>query len=335
MCIRDRGNLVKEQKMAASKEQQRALGERGISEREGVMDRLLQSVNTVKNVLQTNLELRQQALDLEKKLHQANAELYHLQTENEELKEKMRIFENVNKEEHTLLNINAAQLKAAANKMQGRMTVATELFKLKKDNSLLEQRLKNLERENISIRVSSNMRQHLSEDNFEPVRSVVSVPKLSHSRQLLSNRRRANRRYKRREEKGGRENYSLNMLRTAYEQTNELHLSSGSVQRIRERVGNRRSDKVKWGNSANTRKSSEANRNKYTILKSEEMKRDSMNMSKEGNSLLSNTHEAKLLYQTNINKLPYRRTARQGKIMSFISSKKNSILASINDANEE
>lgn len=319
-------NLAKGQKTAVNRE--RVLEKKARLEREEVMDRLLQSVNTVKNVLQTNLELRQQVLDLEKKLQQANAELYHLQTENEELKEKMKILESVNKEEHTSPNVNE---KVAANKMQGRMTVATELFKLKKDNSLLEQRLKNLERENISIRVSSNMRQYLSEDNFEPVRSVVNVPKPSRSRQLLSNRRRANRRYRRKEEKGSREDCSLNILRTTYEQANEQYLPSGSVQRMRERVGNRRNDKVKWGNSANAR---EANRNKCEMLRSEEVKRSSINESKEGNSLLSNTHEAKFLYQTNISKLPYHRAAKQRKIMSFISSKKNSILASINDAKQ-
>jgi hypothetical protein len=55
------------------------------------MDRLLQSVNMVKEVLQSNLHLRQQNLDLNLQVDQLNADVFHLQCENEEFREKYQI----------------------------------------------------------------------------------------------------------------------------------------------------------------------------------------------------------------------------------------------------
>ena len=48
-------------------------------DKERVMDRLLQSVNMVKEVLQSNLKLREQVQEMGQRLDQQNAELFHLQ----------------------------------------------------------------------------------------------------------------------------------------------------------------------------------------------------------------------------------------------------------------
>lgn len=175
------------------------------------MDRLLQSVNMVKGVLQTNLKLRQQNLDLNQNVDQLNADLFHIQCENEELKEKLRIIANVDGEEqfnsNNSNNVNGIQEGIEENDIQNnnkivpanvgiknkggsakncgsphnRMTFASEMFQLKKDKCLLEQRLKDLERENIHIRANNTSvigdlrRSDVSgTDDFEPVRSVLN-----------------------------------------------------------------------------------------------------------------------------------------------------------------
>ena len=59
--------------------------------KEKMMDRLLKSGNMVKEVLQCNLQLREQIQELTQRLEVQNAELCSLQSENEEQKEKLQI----------------------------------------------------------------------------------------------------------------------------------------------------------------------------------------------------------------------------------------------------
>jgi len=310
-----------------SKEIEKLLVERVRLEREEAMDRLLQSVNTVKNVLQTNLKLRQQIVDLEKKLHQANIELYHLQTENEELKEKMIIMKNVDSHIncHSATNTNfSSHINLINNKMRhGRMIVASELFKLKKNNSLLEERLKNLERENINIRV----RQNSCENNFEPVRSVVNITK-----QSLSNRmRKYNKSCKRKEENDYRGNNSYNILKTLYEKPNiQQPMSLVNIHRMKEKITRKKGERSKCRNSVNVKKGND--RNISFILKSEDIKHDFLD---ERNDILSNTQKPRLLYQTNISRSSYQQMQKQKKLLSFVCSKKDSVLAPITDLKKD
>jgi len=170
-------------------------------DKEKIMDRLIQSVNMVKDVLQTNLKLRQQILDSNKQVDQLNAELFHVQGENEELKEKIQILAEVEQESPIKKPIPepVKELGKIAKSMVGpniklslsntpgsaitphdRISVVSELYKLKKDKSMLEQRLLNLERENINIRAKkSNNASFINPDaagtdDFEPVRSVIN-----------------------------------------------------------------------------------------------------------------------------------------------------------------
>lgn len=160
------------------------------------MDRLLQSVNMVKGVLQTNLKLRQQNLELNQQVDQLNADLFHIQCENEELKEKLQIIAKVDSQEKpndepekntesqpTSVKLKSKPISSCKNSEspQNRMTFASEMFQLKKDKNLLEQRLQDLERENINIRANNTSvigdlrRSDVSgTDDFEPVRSVLN-----------------------------------------------------------------------------------------------------------------------------------------------------------------
>jgi len=56
-----------------------------------IMERLLQSVNMVKDVLQTNLKLRQQILKMSKDIDKANLNFTQVQKVNEELKDKIQV----------------------------------------------------------------------------------------------------------------------------------------------------------------------------------------------------------------------------------------------------
>ena len=144
-------------------------------DKEKIMNRLLESVNMVKDVLQTNLTLRQQMLEMSKQLDQSNIEIYHLQTENEEYKEKMQIMANG---EYFQPNYLPKLNESTTTKYKNRnVSVVSELYQLKKDKLNLEKRLQNLERENINIRanhLSPNPIAFAGTDDFEPVRAVIN-----------------------------------------------------------------------------------------------------------------------------------------------------------------
>ena len=55
------------------------------------MERLLHSVTRVKEVLQSNLKLRQENMDYHKQVDQYKADMQHIVEENEELREKLLI----------------------------------------------------------------------------------------------------------------------------------------------------------------------------------------------------------------------------------------------------
>ncbi len=148
-------------------------------DKERVMDRLLQSVNMVKEVLQSNLKLREQVQDQSQRLDQQNAELFHLQCENEEQREKISIMAGIKPD--PVLPVSQ-DLRRKANEEEPppaakRIDVAEEILQLKRDKSMLEQRVHYLELENIDMHTSSPQAKRPSmpgTDDFEPVRSVLN-----------------------------------------------------------------------------------------------------------------------------------------------------------------
>ncbi len=163
----------------------------GEGDKERVMDRLLQSVNMVKEVLQSNLKLREQVQDLGQRLDQQNADLFHLQCENEEQRDKINILAGM-KPDPTIPvqsmsnteDVSPVQGEDSTKKSgtpNSRMDVAEEILQLKRDKSMLEQRVQYLELENINMHTNTSHGKRPSmpgTDDFEPVRSVVNGKEL-------------------------------------------------------------------------------------------------------------------------------------------------------------
>jgi len=120
-----------------------------------MFERLLKSVNMIKEVLQSNLKLREQVHELTQRVGQQNTELFHMQCECEDQKEKIQILSKSN----------------TAN------NVADELIQLRKEKLMLEQRVNYLESESTKMNSSkpfSNRKESGTDDN-EPVRSIVNM----------------------------------------------------------------------------------------------------------------------------------------------------------------
>ena len=134
------------------------------SNKEKIMDRLLKSVNMVKEVLQSNLQLREQVQELTQRLEVQNAELCSLQSENEEQKEKLQI----------IMSFDDPNLTSEENeKKKQKINMAERILQLEKEKTMLQKRIDNLEIENTRIHTNKYISQP-GTDDFEPVRSLVN-----------------------------------------------------------------------------------------------------------------------------------------------------------------
>lgn len=121
--------------------------------KERIMDRLLKSVNMVKEVLQSNLKLREQVQELGQRLELQSAELFHLHSENEEQKEKLQLISNLQEHPSEKQRFNAAE----------------RILQLEKDKARLAKRVHDLEVQNTQFHTAMP-----GTDDFEPVRAVVN-----------------------------------------------------------------------------------------------------------------------------------------------------------------
>ena len=121
--------------------------------KEKIMDRLLKSVNMVKEVLQSNLKLREQVQELGQRLELQSAELFYLQSENEEQKEKLQLITNL-QESPTKQRLDAVE----------------RIIQLEKEKARLAKRVHDLEVQNTHIHTTAMP----GTDDFEPVRSVIN-----------------------------------------------------------------------------------------------------------------------------------------------------------------
>jgi len=138
------------------------------NDKDNIIQRLIKSVNMVKEVLQSNLRLRIQNQEQSKEINMLKAEKFHLYNENDELKEKEKLIMEMGDEDTTKNDIkNITKLK-----------IANEIVQLKKEKSELEQRVKNLEKENIHFRAHPES-VYLGNCDFEPVRSIVNTAEVN------------------------------------------------------------------------------------------------------------------------------------------------------------
>ena len=129
-------------------------------DKEKIMDKLLKSVDMVKGILQTNLKLRQQIVEMGRKIDQTNIDFFHVQDENEEIKAKIMILEDIN-----------SKKESDGSEFDNRSYLDSKLNQLRNDNSILEKQLQSLEKDNINIRIARNTNSHFPKitgaDDFE------------------------------------------------------------------------------------------------------------------------------------------------------------------------
>ena len=123
-------------------------------------DRLLHSVNMVKEILQSNLALREHITQISQQSDGQKSELCQMQMENADLRERLQIMENVTgKDSKVLANAHnpafemtetdwSLLLQKEHSKeafMKHKNEIANEIFNLRKDKKILEKRVQQLE----------------------------------------------------------------------------------------------------------------------------------------------------------------------------------------------
>lgn len=109
--------------------------------REAILERLLKSIEMVREVLQYNLQLREQVEELRKETAKQKTELFHLYCENEEQKDKMLILAGMS-------SVQVSFGSELGEEVKKRVDVAEEIHLLRKDKAMLEQHVHFLEVEN-------------------------------------------------------------------------------------------------------------------------------------------------------------------------------------------
>ena len=157
----------------------------------------------VKEVLQSNLKLREQVQELSQKVDQSNADIFHLQCENDEQKEKIQILAGMANDTITPATLcqkdialgtgegeetvgksrtgSGMPLTSGTTLSKGKINVAEEILQLKRDKNMLAQRVHYLEIENIHMRTGTSHEERPSisgTDDYEPVRSVLNGSEL-------------------------------------------------------------------------------------------------------------------------------------------------------------
>ena len=152
-----------------------------------ISERLIESVNMVKELLQGNRQLRDTIDRLTSTGEKNESDLYQLQVENRDLRDKIEVLESIIKAHPTdyenydwrsIINEeNPNYIVSTNNKAVD--TVASEMLELKKNNRMLENRVKHLELQNMHL--SHNYDYH---GNIEPTRTLVDWSKNSSQRDM-------------------------------------------------------------------------------------------------------------------------------------------------------
>ena len=69
--------------------------------KDAITERIIHTVNMMKEVLQSNLSLRETIQKQSETLENLNTELFQMQNENEDLRERLQLFEELNQPAHT------------------------------------------------------------------------------------------------------------------------------------------------------------------------------------------------------------------------------------------
>jgi predicted nuclease with TOPRIM domain len=105
----------------------------------GVTDRLIFSINMIKEVLQSNLQLREDLLKLQQEHERTNIQNYQLQNENEDLRERLALLTGDKglaiEYLPAMLNIEeeVQQIKSRGDLDQAKKSILSYIFSLRKE----------------------------------------------------------------------------------------------------------------------------------------------------------------------------------------------------------
>lgn len=136
------------------------------NDKDNMMERIVQSVNMVKEVLQSNMKLRDELQKYIKDNDMKRAEIYHLSSENEEIKEKLKIIEEMNHQDSS-----KPSQKNNKDKDLSPISFAERFINLQKENCNIQRRLNDLELENNLLR--RNVNNQFANSEFEPIRAII------------------------------------------------------------------------------------------------------------------------------------------------------------------
>ena len=142
-------------------------------DKDQMINRIVQSVNMVKEVLQSNIKLRDQVQELTKIVERQQTDISYLTQENVDIKETLSLIKEMNGPEE-----NSGNQEIGISPLD-KLNIAEEMIQLRKGKDLLEKRIKTLEKDSIQFRASqqasnNNNNQKMDVD-FEPVRSIVNA----------------------------------------------------------------------------------------------------------------------------------------------------------------
>ena len=133
--------------------------------KDNIIERLIKSVQMVKEVLKSNMDLRDIIANQNKELEQDKAEINHLRYENEELVDRITILEE---------NSNHHSNHKGKNEIESKNIFADEYIGMKKNNKILDMRIKELESENeILKRKRWSSSNEYKNSDFEPVKASI------------------------------------------------------------------------------------------------------------------------------------------------------------------
>jgi len=108
------------------------------NDKKDIMNKMLENINTVKEVLNANLKLRAELKESNKRIALLNKELFHLKSDNEYLKEKVKILAKLDKSQMAVELVPEV-------KGEKQIDAAETICQLKKEKTMLEQRVEYLE----------------------------------------------------------------------------------------------------------------------------------------------------------------------------------------------
>jgi predicted nucleic acid-binding Zn-ribbon protein len=146
-------------------------------------DRLIHSVNAITDLLKTNTQLRDTLEKQNRALEDKEAEVFTLELENQNVRERLELVEGILKSNKTgydsLLSANVRAQMAESSDHQATTAsideVYQELIKLRSTNKKLEGRIKQLENQNFRITQSSFGSKAKISKNAEPIRPIFDA----------------------------------------------------------------------------------------------------------------------------------------------------------------